>query len=547
MLPDPAASIMKMNQFIGLQLATIRPGPSFPILPALGLLCLSAASTSAQNWMVTPAPSANWVSLACSADGNQLAALVGGGEAVYLSTNAGANWTLSSPPNGGALGSGIACSADGHILYFAGTGQIYSSTNSGATWNPTLSPFANWVSVACSADGSQVAGASALRRGSPSGIITSPDRGASWSSTTTPATDAWIAVAASADGSKLVGVDATATAISTSDNRGISWSTHSPPVQAFTALASSADGSLLVATSQGTSLAGGPIFISTNSGLNWVQSSAPLTNWASVACSADGRTILGAAGGPGGLGRLFLSTDSGATWSLTNSLLAHWSAVAVSADGSKLAAAENGGHIHTLQLSPPTMAPSMTIRPAGTNSLISWLVPALDFTLQQNIDPTSTNWVDVGVTPVLNLTDLHNEMKVPSTLGNVFFRLSSASGGLSGVQAIGNVLRGPWQTLVIDVLFTPTFNADGTFTATTQPPSGVISTDAGGWSLKPPLVPSGFINPQANLTLTNTQGSVVLSGDVLLINPDQLFMTSASNNFSSLPVVAQLVITKRTP
>lgn len=500
----------------------------------------------AQNWTVTTAPSANWVSLASSADGNQLAALVQGGAAVYISTNAGANWTLSSPANGGAIGTGIACSADGKILYFSGTTQIYCSTNSGASWNPTLSPIASWTGVACSADGIRVAGASAFRRGSPSGIITSPDGGTTWASTTTPATDAWLAIASSADGGVLVGVDLTAAAIYTSGNGGTSWAQHSPPLQEFTALASSADGTKFVATSQGIG-SGGPIFISTNSGLNWTQTTAPISNWVSVASSADGKTLLAASGGSSALGHLFLSTDSGTTWSLTNALLTHWSSVAVSADGTKLMAAENAGHIYTLHLSPVSTSPLLSIRPSGTNAVVSWLVPSMSFTLQQNTDVTSSNWINVIVPPALNTLDLHNEVTLPSTLGNSYFRLNSSSTGSSGVEIIAGVLHGPWEALVVNTIFTPTFNADHTFTATIQSPLGVITTDSGTWTLGPALAPNGFANPQAHLTLTNTVNHVLLAGDALLLNPDQLVFLSATTTLEPISPVVNVVLTKMSP
>ena len=514
---------------------------------ALGLVANFANSAFAQNWTTTTAPVANWVSVASSADGNKLAALVQGGEAVYTSTNAGANWTLSSPANGGVQGDSIACSGDGNFLFIAGSTQVYHSTNSGATWSPTASPSESWTSIACSADGTQLAGASAIRRGSTAGIFTSPDGGATWVFTTAPS-EAWVAIASSADGSKLVGADASAEAIYTSTDGGNTWSQHSPPFHPFSSVASSADGTRLVAVSGIGGLADGPIFVSTNSGLNWVQTTAPITNWATVASSADGGTLIAAGGSLSSLGHLYLSTDSGATWNQTNALLTHWSSVAASADGSKLVATDYGGHIYTLHLSPFTPSPSLCIRSSGTNAVISWLVPSLKFVLQQNAGLTSSNWTDVTIAPVLNTANLHTEITVPNPASNALYRLASGGASpISGTQAIANVLNGPWQTLVVDTLFTPTFNADGTFTATIQSPSGVITTDSGAWALKPPLVSSGFTNPQGNLTLTNMQGTVLLSGDVLLINPDQLLMTSATDSISTSTFVSQLVISKATP
>ena len=523
----------------------------------LGCLAASAKSVIAQSWTATTAPVANWVSVASSADGNKLAALVENGGAVYTSTNAGATWTLSSPANGPVMGSSIASSADGNILFAAGftdssgalAGQIYRSTNSGATWSLTAAPYKSWTSIACSADGTQVSGASFLRRSFGAGILTSPDEGVTWTFTTAP-NESWVAIASSADGGKLVAADGGADAIYTSTEAGNTWNQDSPPLQAFSSVASSADGSRLVAASENNGSGNGPIFVSTNSGLNWTQTTAPIANWVTVASSVDGRMLIAAGGGSTAVGHLYLSTDSGATWNQTNVLLTHWTSVAASADGSKLVAVDFNGHIYTLHLSPVTTSPALGIKTSGGNIILSWLVPSLNFVLQQSADFTTSNWTDVTAAPVLNTANLHDEVTVPNTGGSAYYRLVARAGstvGGTGTQAIANVLRGPWQTLVVSTLFTPTFNTDGTFTATIQSPSGVITTDSGTWALTPPLVPSGFSNPEGHLMLTNTQGTVLLSGDVLLINPDQLVMLSAANSIASISPVPNVVISKFTP
>ena len=55
----------------------------------------------------------------------------------------------------------------------------------------------------------------------------------------------------------------------------------------------------------------------------------------------------------------------------------------------------------------------------------------------------------------------------------------------TNVHAIFNVLRGPWSVSLNGTQFAPTFNSDGTFTATLTTSSGV-ATDAGTWLLTPP-------------------------------------------------------------
>src|SRR5689334_7400378 len=78
----------------------------------LALFSFSAAGGLGQTWIQTSAPSADWTSIASSADGSKLLA--------------------------------------------AGNGVIYSSTNSGLTWNPVDLPTTNWSCVACSANGQKL-------------------------------------------------------------------------------------------------------------------------------------------------------------------------------------------------------------------------------------------------------------------------------------------------------------------------------------------------------------------------------------------------------
>jgi hypothetical protein len=94
------------------------------------------------------------------------------------------------------------------------------------------------------------------------------------------------------------------------------------------------------------------------------------------------------------------------------------------------------------------------------------------------------------------------------------------------IQAIFNALHGPWIVSLFSIQtdittqFVPTFNADGTFTATLTT-SASMSTDASVWQLTPPNVVQPFGNPQAHLTLADAQGVVLFSNDILLLNVDR--------------------------
>jgi hypothetical protein len=131
--------------------------------------------------------------------------------------------------------------------------------------------------------------------------------------------------------------------------------------------------------------------------------------------------------------------------------------------------------------------------------------------------------------------------------------LASLTGGSSSagtnLQAIFNVLRGPWfmgfegpagGTLT----FTPTFNADGTFTATISSTTGV-TTDTGTWTLTPPNRVQPFTNAQGHLTLTDSQGVVLFSADFLMLNLDQLAAIQPWTTSLGTPISG--VLAKQTP
>jgi hypothetical protein len=166
----------------------------------------------------------------------------------------------------------------------------------------------------------------------------------------------------------------------------------------------------------------GAIYTSTNSGITWAMASAP-TNypWSYVATSADGTKLVAVASEtPDVLGTIYLSTNSGADWMTTSSSAATWRAVTCSADGAKVVAASYANGIYTLQTTPE---PLLSFRSAKANALFSWPIPSLDFTLQQNSDLTTTNWTDVPTPPVLNLTNLQNQVIVSPTNNAGFYRL----------------------------------------------------------------------------------------------------------------------------
>jgi hypothetical protein len=124
------------------------------------------STDSGASWTVTSAPTTNWTSVASSADGTKLVAVVGGsydntgkyiGGPIYTSLDSGATWTQTSAPSN--FWSSVASSADGSKLVAVVNQSpylIYVSTNSGATWTQAGAPGESWAAVASSADGSNL-------------------------------------------------------------------------------------------------------------------------------------------------------------------------------------------------------------------------------------------------------------------------------------------------------------------------------------------------------------------------------------------------------
>jgi DNA-binding beta-propeller fold protein YncE len=386
-------------------------------------------------------PNQNWDSVASSADGSVLVAVANGnsstppfsaGGPIFISTNSGVTWAeaTGAPTNG--LWETVACSADGSKIIAAGGGgfsfvfPIYTSSDTGATWVSNNAPVVNWQSVASSADGTRLVAAATLNQV----IYTSTNSGAVWTQATNAPKVSWFSVALSADGSKLAAVAIGSTKIYTSTNFGATWIINNVPVgplgiqNDWSSIASSADGSRLVAVGGGNG-GSGFIFISTNSGAAWkltatnIVSSLVAHPWIGVASSADGSKLAAVADVANPLGVVITSTNSGASWTTNAVPYLDWNAVALSADGAKLVATVGYPSTGPIYVSQTTPVPVLNL--SAPDNVISWIIPSLDFTLQQS--PDLSNWTDVTNLPVLNLTNLQNQVVLPPPDGNSFFRL----------------------------------------------------------------------------------------------------------------------------
>jgi hypothetical protein len=153
--------------------------------------------------------------------------------------------------------------------------------------------------------------------------------------------------------------------------------------------------------------------------------------WGSAASSANGNKLVATAGievvSAYGAGCIFISTNRGTTWTQADAPFKLWSSVASSADGSKLVGSADpnsmrgfSGGIYTGQITP---APQLNLAPTNGNFMLSWIVPSTNFVMQQSADLTS--WADVTNPPILNLTNLQNEVTLSPSNCSGFYRLKS--------------------------------------------------------------------------------------------------------------------------
>jgi hypothetical protein len=404
----------------------------FRNLLMMSLFCCGANSSFAQTWTETGASETNtWTAVASSADGTKLvaaASVIGSG--IWISTNSGAAWTLTSASKINDWWQ-VASSADGTKLVAMDNyyGVICTSADSGATWIKCNLPDWKWNSIALSADGTKLV-ASASDPTFNEYIFTSSDSGMSWTSNCVPGSDA-VSVATSPDGNRLVA--ASAGYVLTSTNSGATWQCASScPVVSLTSVACSANGSTLV--TGGNSL----VFVSTNSGATWnsnyISALGGRVVLRSFASSVDGNTLAAVATSANidfkFAGVIFVSTNSGTTWTQANAPIKDWTMIFCTADGCKFVASAapsvspfpstQAGGIYSSQTTP---APSMNIVPRRGNLTVSWLVPSTNFAMQQS--PDLLNWTDMTNQPVLNFTNLENEVVLPPTGSNVFYRLKT--------------------------------------------------------------------------------------------------------------------------
>jgi photosystem II stability/assembly factor-like uncharacterized protein len=387
---------------------------------AVLLFCFAVLNVSrfafGQAWTLTTAPSKNWFCVACSADGTRIIAAAHGATSpywgpIYTSPDSGATWVSNNVPQ--QPWASVASSADGNILLAALTdGRIYISKNAGATWAMTGSPIRAWASVAASPDGTKLIAIAPAAYPYNEEVSTSVDSGMTWTSNFLAGVIGPHGASSSADGTRLA-VVAERGAVYTTADSGQTWTSNfiNSPFTDMPCITGSADEKVLATGPAGN---GGRLYTSTNSGAAWNSYPAQQV-WQQLACSADGSKLIA-----GGWPAIYTSTNFGATWISNTAPALTWHGVASSADGNKLVAVASPGGIYTWQATP---SPHLEISVADTNLRLSWIVPSTNFVLEHSFSFAPSHWEPVTNSPVINLTNLHEEVILRAAALD-FFRLA---------------------------------------------------------------------------------------------------------------------------
>lgn len=276
----------------GLKMVAVSPGGG-----------IFTSVNSGQFWN-NPNNSSSMTCVASSADGIRLAAGNNGGSSssIILSTDAGNNWfSPASTPIQVSHCQSIASSADGsHLVAVVNGGGIYTSANAGTNWSYNSSSPNDkahaWNSVTTSSDGSRCA---AVIDGGY--IYTSSNYGVNWTKSGAPS-DNWVAITSSSDGSQLAAVTSGNSGhIYTSSDYGANWSLQTDaPTTNWSSIASSADGTRLIAA-----VDGGGIYLSANLASSWIKLPVDNQNWKGIACSADCTKMAAVYTAPGSSGGIY--------------------------------------------------------------------------------------------------------------------------------------------------------------------------------------------------------------------------------------------------
>jgi hypothetical protein len=94
-----------------------------------------------------------------------------------------------------------------------------------------------------------------------------------------------------------------------------------------------------------------------------------------------------------------LRYDSGTTWATKLAPIVAWQPVAMPGDGSRIIAGTVYGSIYISQTVQAAALPWLSLNLSGNQAFVTWPTNAAGFTLQQNTNLLTTNWLKVTNLP----------------------------------------------------------------------------------------------------------------------------------------------------
>ena len=112
-------------------------------------------------------------------------------------------------------------------------------------------------------------------------------------------------------------------------------------------------------------------------------------------------------------------------WGEQAAAAADWGWPLMPAGLSGVTAIAAGGYHTVALIGTVPLRPTLNVRPSANELILSWRTIAVGFTLQENPDITTSDWTDVSVVPIVNITNQQNEVMVSLPVGKKFYRLKS--------------------------------------------------------------------------------------------------------------------------
>jgi hypothetical protein len=367
-----------------------------------------ASFTTAPRFVQTTGANGGWTAFAWSADGGKILASQNG--PLFFSTNQGASWMST-----GGSGTLLAVSADGTSCFAINGTNSWFSTNQGESWMINSTPSA-FSLLACSANLEDVFASDGAN------IYASTNAGMTWTITSVPSpvesVYGWVALVCSSDGSRLFAVRLVAgdnrtlryNDLCISANGGATWGDEGSYGQYWSSAIAVSSSATTVYYSLFDYL-----MESTNGGGSWfnINPSAPFgTPPTSLATSADASTVADAVPPS-------VYAYRAGVWAQANA--PGVGPLLCSADGNELALLYNGA-IYIAQL---TSSPQLNAVMSSNGIVLSWTVPSSPATLQQSFNLRT--WQPVTNAAALNNTNLQNQVTLPTSKAQAFYRLGETN------------------------------------------------------------------------------------------------------------------------